>query len=592
MTRILPIGLLALNACQQDPKPQNIVAVDCFDQVQRDEVAAKNPTHKTVYVPVHFIDIAASNKGSSPWSKLNNIISSLNESFLNAGVQFYIHSEESVQTLDINDQYLNGTTEEQANEIYLEYGLKPKLNIIIATEVLKEGVGAYCKNCPDEKTNDDYIVMAKDSTLELYIHEVGHFLGLDHTFKNYNSHNEELVDGSNCQEAGDRICDTPTDPGKNPENETYYCELDGCEVLSCPEDNNGDQAKPDTSNYMSYYNFCRDSFTPEQYEVMACYARTEQSYFTKSQAINNPLPTQNKVTVNCDENSESDFESALVKVNDGGTVELCEGSYELSRSFSEINLTIQAREGHNVYLTNESNMPVFEFMHSDISLSGLTFSNSVSSEHGSAVSSLWGNLTIDNCTFINNKSLDYGGAIYISLTENVDIKNSSFYQNSTESLGGAIHAVSTEINLNNVSFTDNSSQQVGGAIYLGDDTTLFSEQVTFSGNQADEEGGAIFLYSATSVLTDTIIQGNRGLYGADALTIKRSNVTIRNGDISNHNTAITLEDSSNLELSDLTWDSYGNNRECDVFVALGGEFNFENNSNYTCNTDEATCTEF
>ena len=66
-----------------------------------------------------------------------------------------------------------------------------------------------------------------------FAHEMGHCLGLNHTFSRKN---DELVDGSNCAVTGDFVCDTPADSN-------------GLKS----KDKNGETYKPDKTNVMSYY---------------------------------------------------------------------------------------------------------------------------------------------------------------------------------------------------------------------------------------------------------------------------------------------------------------------------------------------------
>ncbi len=106
------------------------------------------------------------------------------------------------------------------------------------------------------------IMMSKDCPGALS-HEMGHFFGLPHTFAG----SGELVNGSNCETAGDQICDTPADP--------YYDDPDivwvdeNCIFQPLFQDANGEYYRPDVGNIMSYY-FCGcSSFTYQQYLIMA-----------------------------------------------------------------------------------------------------------------------------------------------------------------------------------------------------------------------------------------------------------------------------------------------------------------------------------
>lgn len=94
-------------------------------------------------------------------------------------------------------------------------------------------------------------------------HEMGHFFDLYHTHET--DFGVECPDGSNCSDAGDRLCDTPADPN-----------LRGHVDTNCVYDNYADTPPgcggiyaPQTDNVMSYSNsWCRELFTVEQKNKM------------------------------------------------------------------------------------------------------------------------------------------------------------------------------------------------------------------------------------------------------------------------------------------------------------------------------------
>lgn len=106
-----------------------------------------------------------------------------------------------------------------------------------------------------------FVNAACERTLENIIsHELGHVLGLAHTHGDSNlGTTDELVDGSNCTTAGDRLCDTPADPNLL-RRMGEHCDYIGTEL-----DANGMAYAPLTDNIMSYTNSeCADSLTPMQ----------------------------------------------------------------------------------------------------------------------------------------------------------------------------------------------------------------------------------------------------------------------------------------------------------------------------------------
>ncbi len=89
---------------------------------------------------------------------------------------------------------------------------------------------------------EDFDLMQNFDLNRTITHEMGHYLGLFHTFNNTSS----CADESNCSAQGDRVCDTPPTTGSV-----------GCSPVSCPNTL--------VENYMDYSSdACMDSFTEGQ----------------------------------------------------------------------------------------------------------------------------------------------------------------------------------------------------------------------------------------------------------------------------------------------------------------------------------------
>lgn len=105
-----------------------------------------------------------------------------------------------------------------------------------------------------------------------FLHELGHYFGLLHTFQDSNSPDvsqRELVTrgaGSNSTEMGDQLHDTPADPFERlPISAAFKCtDVAPSDIV----DANGDRFAPATNNYMSYYQNCGGVFTEQQYLKM------------------------------------------------------------------------------------------------------------------------------------------------------------------------------------------------------------------------------------------------------------------------------------------------------------------------------------
>jgi len=90
-------------------------------------------------------------------------------------------------------------------------------------------------------------------------HEIGHYFSLYHTHgKDYNI-TDELVNGTNCETAGDDICDTPADPN-------LLSSVYNCQYIGTATDANGQPYNPQVNNIMSYSGSCRNALTPKQFD--------------------------------------------------------------------------------------------------------------------------------------------------------------------------------------------------------------------------------------------------------------------------------------------------------------------------------------
>ncbi len=88
-----------------------------------------------------------------------------------------------------------------------------------------------------------------NSTGNSFVHELGHYLGLYHTFM----FNCAGMQSNTCSVEGDLCCDTRPEDGPH-----YFC---GVDLNTCSEDND---AQDPWKNYMSYRNDCMSEFTPDQ----------------------------------------------------------------------------------------------------------------------------------------------------------------------------------------------------------------------------------------------------------------------------------------------------------------------------------------
>lgn len=148
-----------------------------------------------------------------------------------------------------------GMNDEQMKEIAC-WDVDKYVNVYIVTEIAGNngggGIQGYAYLGPTYDCRDGVVMLSNKMVVtqfnlgKTFVHELGHYLTLDHTFANTFSCTQE----TNCETQGDKVCDTP------PTTTNYFCSQPDC---------------PDalTENYMDYTGeYCRDMYTTGQAERM------------------------------------------------------------------------------------------------------------------------------------------------------------------------------------------------------------------------------------------------------------------------------------------------------------------------------------
>ncbi|WP_160328144.1 GEVED domain-containing protein [Solirubrum puertoriconensis] len=225
--------------------------------------AVARPTGAVANLPVR-LNIIRRSDGSSgaDATTLLRALAETNLRFRNANVQFYACGQ--VRYIN-SDQYYDfdyGTDDGPLAAAYDESGV---INIYCTKNISIGGFGGAGGYAIERR-----VLLANNAIGDhnLVQHELGHVLGLPHTFFNSNHPDiaqRELVARINCRTTGDMVCDTPADPYERSGATQHECSYTGTIT-----DVNGAVFAPAMRNSMAYWG-CGNAFTPGQLARMDAY---------------------------------------------------------------------------------------------------------------------------------------------------------------------------------------------------------------------------------------------------------------------------------------------------------------------------------
>lgn len=273
------------------------------------------------YIPftIHYVRNTDGSAGqNASLEQLHHSIVMTNKMLSPIGIQIYIDGD--INTIN-NSSYLNVTRGSADHQALLAMANSNTANIW----VVDGWQGSTAVGWGGPITG----IELSDISISTFPHEVGHFLGLPHTFAT--NFGVESVDRNtgNCATSGDRICDTEADPYGLTSGQITGEVLshDNCSMTSNTRDSNGDLYTPPFDNIMSYYGGrCGWVFTNGQYDVMtAAYNQYHTGYtdISNTTLANSPI---NVTIVNQDNqdiiswtNASGALGTNLEISSDGGT---------------------------------------------------------------------------------------------------------------------------------------------------------------------------------------------------------------------------------------------------------------------------------
>jgi hypothetical protein len=273
----LPVSAVPQRPAEALPEPVDRPARplrECGTVVTPDEAAAylrlleeRGPVDGRGFSPPYHVPIKAhvirmsDGSGGLPAGRVDQAIVDANGHYATTGIVFFLLGD--IDYIDSDEWYTTSTLDE-IDDMRTTNLVPDAINMYFTENLDYEG-GGLCGISAFTFSSVQSIAMRNSCTANpaglgnhsTFSHEIGHYFDLFHTHET--AFGDELVDGSNCEDAGDLVCDTPADPVLGTFNVDTSCDYFGGDV-----DGNGDPYDPDPTQLMSYsLKHCRDNFSSE-----------------------------------------------------------------------------------------------------------------------------------------------------------------------------------------------------------------------------------------------------------------------------------------------------------------------------------------
>ena len=435
---------------------------------------------ETVYNSIYInfdTGLGETSVGKIPEEEIQRAVNRLNHRHTNASPFHFII--DSVDYTHNNSWAIGGDLWNSWESIYtLAYNSQETLNIFSIIgfyyNLSLGGVGLFPWTIENGDPNFYRVSMkslyltdltAEEGRDHVFDHEVGHSLGLLHTF-NY---------GCDLDTHGDYVSDTPTHAYAN-----NVCDYT---VDSCPDDPGNDPVD-NLMNYV-YGPECQMGFSIGQYD------RTLWAINTWVPSLIDTITTI--ISVPEDFNT---IQEALNSADVGYGIHVSPGTYYENLQWPDTDgLSLIGSGPDSTIIDGNHNGRVIEIddeASPPIAISGFTITNGQTNGMGGGIEiEMTGELLLSDLVITNNHAISGGGIV-------------------VEGIGG-IWMGEAHVSLERVVFSDNSANEYGGGYYVHEDNvSSLMKHTTFVNNSAGISGGGIYIPfgSHYAVLANSILWNN------------------------------------------------------------------------------------
>lgn len=259
------------NWCGTEPTQAQIEYLNRTRSLRQEVNQQKSAPKTTLYIPVqHHIVRRSNGTGGLTPSAIPEIMHTLNHYYGKVNMIYFECGP--INFIDDDTYYDFSSSQESA--VCGANDVTDVINIYYFNSA-KSGSNSVC-GYSRFPPSVDRVIMANSCATNgsTIVHELGHYFSLYHTHGKTNfGTTSELVDGSNCSNTGDDICDTPADPNLSGKVSSL------CRYTGTGTDINGDAYNPQVDNIMSYSRkACRQLMTTQQLNRALASLQVDRSY--------------------------------------------------------------------------------------------------------------------------------------------------------------------------------------------------------------------------------------------------------------------------------------------------------------------------
>lgn len=225
-----------------------------LEAVFTDSVSEIINLEKTIYLSAHIVKKQTGENGISDGA-INGAIYNLNQLFETIGLTFKLLNTKIIDDYNYNTIFYGN----QDNQLTNLSSVDKTINLYFIDNLYDTSGVAVCAYTSMPADHKDVMFFKKTCfNYTILAEQMGHFLNLYHTHETI--FGNELVDQSNCENAGDLCCDTYADPNL----EGLVSEK--CDYLGTKKDTQKTYYSPSTQNFMSFTEqTCKCFYSDEQY---------------------------------------------------------------------------------------------------------------------------------------------------------------------------------------------------------------------------------------------------------------------------------------------------------------------------------------